>query len=273
MTLLWILLGGALMSLVSLVGGLTMLIGPGRLHRLLLPMVALAAGSLMGGAFFHMIPEGLAGRDPLDGSLWVVAGFSSFLLLEVSLHWHHSHTAQSGAGQAPKRPEGLLILLGDGLHNFMGGVGISSTFLMHPAAGVVAWLAAVAHEIPQELGDFAVLVHSGWNRRTALVANLIAALTFPLGGLLAWSLAGSLPLGGLTLFAAGNFLYIAASDLVPQIKEPSKQTPAAASSVLWFAVGLILMLLLARPGLTIRPTSPAHHGGAFSIETSQPLRR
>lgn len=239
----WILLGGVLMSLIAMVGGLTLLLSARQLERLLLPLIALAAGSLLGGACFHLLPEGLTAMDGHRAGVWIAAGFSSFLLLEQFLQWHHSHRPPAH----PARPVALLILLGDGLHNFIGGLGIASTFLLNPGAGVVAWIAAAAHELPQELGDFGVLVHSGWSRRRALAWNLVSALTFPLGGLLAWLIAGSLPLAGLVLFAAGNFIYIAASDLVPEIKARSSLAEATLG-VGWFALGLLLMLLLALPG-------------------------
>jgi zinc and cadmium transporter len=134
----------------------------------------------------------------------------------------------------------VLILLGDALHNFIGGLGIASTFLMNPAAGVAAWCAAVAHEVPQELGDFAILLHSGWKPQAALRWNFISALTFPLGAVLAWLIAQALPVGGLVLFASGNFLYIAASDLVPEIKAGTSLR-SAAFSFGWFLAGLLLM--------------------------------
>jgi zinc and cadmium transporter len=236
----WILLGGVLMSLIALVGGLTTVIPPRSLRGLLMPMVSLAAGTLLGGALFHMLPEGLVYLDPLQAGIWVAGGFTSFLALEQFLHWHHSHTADADGVE----PVTVLILLGDGLHNFIGGLGIASTFLLDPTAGMVAWLAGAAHEVPQELGDFAVLVHSGWSRRRALAWNLLSALTFPLGALVAYGLARSFDVAGLVLFGAGNFLYIAASDLVPEIK--ARPGPAGAGrNFAWFAAGMAFMLALA----------------------------
>ncbi len=228
------------MNLITLVGGITVLLTPRLQQRLLLSLIALAAGSLLGGALFHMLPQGLSEVPPRRAGLLLAAGFSSFLALEQMLQWHHSHRLQTNALQ----PVALLVLLGDGLHNFVCGLGIASTYLINPAAGVAAWLAAAAHELPQELGDYGVLVHSGWRPGQALRWNFISGLTFPLGGLLAWRLAGALPLGGLVLFAAGNFLYITASDLVPEIKAPG-HARAAAQSFAWFAAGLLLLWLLA----------------------------
>ncbi len=247
-TLGWILIGGLVMSLVAMVGALTLLLPPRQLQRLLIPVVSLAAGSLLGGALFHMLPEGMGAMDVRRGSLYVAGGFSFFLALELFLQWHHSHRSHSLGGlpspNGTRQPLAVLILLGDALHNFIGGLGIASTFVMNPAAGVAAWIAALAHELPQELGDFAILLHSGWSPRAALRWNFISALTFPLGAVLAWLLARSWSVAGLVLFASGNFLYIAASDLVPEIKT-STSWQAAALSFGWFSAGLLLMLVLA----------------------------
>lgn len=246
--LIWILVGGLLMSLVAMVGTFTLLLPPKRLQQLLLPLVSLAAGSLLGGALFHMLPEGMGAMDPRHGSRYVAAGFTVFLALEQFLQWHHSHrhnhSGEAADGARPRQPVAVLILLGDALHNFIGGLGIASTFLMNPAAGVAAWCAAVAHEVPQELGDFAILLHSGWSPRSALRWNFLSALTFPLGAVLAWLIAQSLPVAGLVLFASGNFIYIAASDLVPEIKA-NTSLRSASLSFGWFCGGLLLMLGLA----------------------------
>jgi Predicted divalent heavy-metal cations transporter len=176
-----------------MVGAITLLLPPRRLQQLLLPLVSLAAGSLLGGALFHMLPEGMEAMPSRSGSLCIAAGFMTFLALEQFLQWHHSHrhAARSGpdaaAGGASRKPMAILILLGDALHNFIGGLGIASTFLLNPAAGVAAFVAAVAHEVPQELGDFAILVHSGWERphRPALELHLSTHLPAGSGARLA----------------------------------------------------------------------------------------
>jgi zinc and cadmium transporter len=231
-----ILIGGFLMAAIAMLGGLSTWMAPATLDRLLLPLVALAAGSLLGGAFFHMIPEGIAGLPPVFAFGWVVLGFSVFLALEQFLNWHHSHRA----GTLEQEPFTWLILLGDALHNFLGGIGIAGTFLIDPRAGIIAWLAAAAHEVPQELGDFGALVHGGWERRRALLWNLISALTFPLGAMLAWALAGAVDLRVLVLFGAGNFIYVAASDLIPEIKAGGDRATGLLH-FLCFGAGLALL--------------------------------
>ena len=228
------------MSAIALVGAVTSFLREETLERLLLPFVALAAGTLLGGAFFHMIPEGTAALDPRTAGAWVVGGFVAFLGLEQFLHWHETHHPRAEV----RKPVTYLILIGDAVHNFLGGLGIASTFLIDPSAGVVAWFAAAAHEVPQELGDFGILVHGGYPRRKALFWNFASALTFPLGAFLAFLASREVEVSGLVLFGAGNFIYIAASDLVPEIKSHQSLRTAAMHFGL-FVLGLTVTLLLA----------------------------
>ena len=228
------------MSAIALVGSITLVLSEATLRRILLPLVAFAAGSLIGGAFFHMIPVGLEklGNNTLFYVL-LLAGFVSFLALEQFLHWHHCHRADMGC----KQPLTYLILIGDGLHNFLGGLAIAGTFLIDVRLGITSWLAAAAHEVPQELGDFGVLVHGGWPKRQALLFNLLSGLTFLLGGLVSYGLSRQLDTTLLIPFAAGNFLYIGASDLVPEI---SKHAGPGANLVhlAAFLAGIVLLLSL-----------------------------
>jgi zinc and cadmium transporter len=218
-TLYWIIGSSLLMCLLALVGATTLSLNEKHLHRLLLPLVALSAGSLLGGAFFHMIPESIekTGVD-LSVYIYVVAGFTFFLLLEQLLHWHHCHREETHC----VKPQTYLILIGDGIHNFIGGIAVGATFLIDIRLGISTWLAAAAHEIPQELGDFGVLVHGGWTPRKALLLNFLSASTFLLGGLLAYLLSFSNWIYYLIPFAAGNFIYIGASDLIPEVNKHQK---------------------------------------------------
>jgi zinc and cadmium transporter len=210
----WIVGSSVLMSMIALVGAVTLVLQPRTLTKLLLPLVALAAGTLIGGAFFHMIPAALGAiAQPSHVWLMVTLGFTLFMVLEQYLHWHHCHRADADC----KRPLTYLVLIGDGLHNFIGGLAIASTFLIDIRLGITAWLAAAAHEIPQELGDFGVLVHGGWSKRAALVFNVLSALTFLAGGIVTYAMRETIDASYLIPLAAGNFIYIAAADLVPEL--------------------------------------------------------
>jgi len=224
------------MSAIAVVGSVTLLLSERTLQKILVPLVSLAAGSLVGGALFHMLPASLLKLPPLETFVWTAAGFTAFFALEQLLHWHHCHRASSDCRQ----PLSYLILIGDGLHNFLGGLAIGGTFLIDIRLGLAAWLAAAAHEIPQELGDFGVLMHAGWSRRRALLFNVLSGLTFPLGGVVAYSVSSQIDVSFLVPFAAGNFLYIGAADLVPEVNRHGDQR----RNVLPFSVFLVAMVLM-----------------------------
>ncbi|MGE0683056.1 MAG: ZIP family metal transporter [Candidatus Binatia bacterium] len=212
----WIFASGLLMSALALVGSITLLFTETTLRRLLSPLVAFAAGSLLGGAFLHMLPAAVEKEgDLLATSMWVLSGFTVFFALEQFLHWHHCHRSASTC----KEPLTYLILIGDALHNFIGGLAVAGTFLIDIRLGILTWLAAAAHEVPQELGDFAVLVHGGWSKREALQFNVLSALTFLLGGIVTYVVSFQVDIAFLVPFAAGNFVYIGASDLVPEVNK------------------------------------------------------
>ncbi|WP_411574955.1 ZIP family metal transporter [Streptomyces fradiae] len=163
----WILLSGLAMSVLALVGSVALLLPERTFKQVVLPLVAVAAGALLGGALFHMLPEAvcLLGNH-LVVYVWMAAGILLFLVLEQFLHWHHCHRAV-----ADHKPLGYLILVADGLHNLIGGLAVGGAFVVDIRLGLVAWLVAAAHEVPQELGDFGILVHpagrsrSTWPRR------------------------------------------------------------------------------------------------------------
>ncbi|MBW2464855.1 MAG: ZIP family metal transporter [Deltaproteobacteria bacterium] len=199
--LVWIIGGGVLMSAIALVGGLALFLRDSTLEKLVLPF---------------MLPAAIerSGAD-LSVFVWLMLGFTVFFALEQFLHWHHCGRASADC----RKPLTQLILIGDGLHNFIGGLAVAGTFLVDVRLGVTTWLAAAAHEIPQELGDFGVLLHGGWSKRKALMFNVLSALTFLVGGLVAYGASFTVDIGFLVPFAAGNFIYIGASDLVPEINK------------------------------------------------------
>ena len=236
----WIILLGVGMALIALVGGVTLFLRQSTLRKILLPLVAFAAGSLIGGAVFHMIPAAIRemGNRP-SVYVWLMAGFLVFLALEQFLNWHHSHETEADR----REPLTYLILIADALHNLIGGLFFAASLLVDFRLGVMAWLAAAAHEIPQELGDFAVLVHGGWSKGMALLYNFLSALTFLIGALFVYGLSATVDVTFLIPFAAGNFLYIGAADLIPEIKKGSDLRTSTIHFLAFFA-GLAVLFSL-----------------------------
>jgi zinc and cadmium transporter len=235
-TLALILAFGFAMSAIALVGSVTLVLPERIFERVVLPLVALAAGSLIGGTLFHLLPESV---DEIGNRLGLyavlAAGFLAFFVLEQFLHWQHSH-------QPDRRvePVGYLILFADGLHNLLGGLAVGGAFVIDTHLGIVTWAIAAAHEVPQELGDFGVLVRSGWSRRWALAYNFSSALTFPLGGALAYAISGGVDVAWLLSFAAGNFFYIGAADLIPQLRATSVRDQLVQFAAFVGGLGLLL---------------------------------
>jgi len=208
------------MSVLSLIGVVFFFFRENLIKRIIFPLVSFSAGALLAGALLHLIPEALeelAGQEQTV-FLLVIVGFALFFLLEQFIHWHHCHKTDC----TDKHPVTYLILLADGMHNFLGGLAIGSAFMVDVRLGVITWLVAAAHEIPQELGDYGILINGGWKKSKALIANFISASTMVLGGLLAYFLADKINIVYLLPFAAGNFIYIAASDLIPEVKHRDK---------------------------------------------------
>jgi zinc and cadmium transporter len=240
-TLAWIVGATLAMSAIAWIGLVTAALNEEQLKKVLLPLVAFAAGSLLGGAFLHLLPEAVAARGPGVGTfLPALAGFALFFLMEQFLSWHHGHFI--GAEAAAKQPVTYLILLADGLHNFIGGLAIGASFIVSTEVGIVTWLAAAAHEIPQELGDFGILIRGGWRRLPALAANFLSAATILPGGLLAYYLAADFDVTMLLSFAAGNFIYIAASDLIPEVKH-ERQLRKSLVHFGAFVAGVLVILM------------------------------
>jgi len=237
------------MSLIALVGGLFVLLPEALLKRWLKPLVAFAAGSLLGGAFFHMLPHALGvggrgGAPPGDPLLWVVVGFGAFFALDQLLEWHHCHRPPGDHDHV--RPLGPLLLVADGVHNLLGGLAIGAIYLADPRAGVAAWVAAALHELPQEIGDFGAIVHAGYTKRRALLYNFLSALTFPLGCGIAYLVGRHMEVHFLVALGAGNFLYIAGADLIPEIKR-SERFAESATRFVCFSLGVALLYAVRHP--------------------------
>ncbi len=234
-------------SLLSLVGALSLATNVLRRHGVMLALVALAAGTLMGDSILHLLPEAveLHGSFGTSVSALVLVGFVLLFVLEVVLRWGHSHAEHMDDphhGHEHVEPFGWLNLVGDLVHNLLDGVIIATSFIVSPALGIATTIAVAIHEIPQELGDFAVLVRSGMRPRRALMWNLASALTAVLGALFVfvapWS-THSIELVGVPLIA-GAFLYIAAADLIPELHHHSRGREALLIMAA-FVVGLGIM--------------------------------
>jgi len=214
--LLWIIAATSLVSLISLIGVTALIFSEKRLKKILLALIGFAAGALIGGAFLHLLPESIessAASDLHNIFLAVIAGFITFFILEKLL-WRHCHERA-----CPIHVFAYLNLIGDGVHNLIDGFIIAASFIAGVPLGVATTLAVAAHEIPQELGDFGVLIYGGFKPRKALLLNFGTALTAIAGGIVGYYL---LPhMGGAMIyllpFAAGGFLYIAASDIIPEL--------------------------------------------------------
>jgi len=230
-------------SLLSFIGVLFLAVKKSILQKLLLFLVSFAAGGMLGGAFIHLLPEAI---DQLgvgfNFSLSVLGGILAFFILEKFIAWRHCHIPTSR--QHP-HPLALMNLVGDAFHNFIDGVIIAASFMVSFPLGIVTSLAVVFHEIPQEIGDFGVLVYGGFSKVKALFFNFASALTAILGAVLTLIL-GSRLVGVIPLiipFTAGGFLYIAGSDLIPELH---KETNLLKSGVqlLGLLLGIGLMVVL-----------------------------
>jgi zinc and cadmium transporter len=235
----------ALVSGISLLGVILLSFREAGFRRLLPLLVALAIGALLGDAFIHLIPESLE-TIPSEAmaSTLVIVGILTFFLLEKFLHWHHHG---EDVEEEHVHPVGKLILVSDAAHNFIDGIILAASFSVSVPVGIATTVAVILHEIPQEIGDFAVLLHAGYKKSQALWFNFLSALTAFLG--LAFffifqNIAEEVMLYVLPI-AAGGFIYIALSDLIPELHRSSKEhDTSAARQFIAICVGVCLMLLL-----------------------------
>ncbi len=231
-------------SLLSLVGIVFLLAHPARLQRMLLVLVSFAVGGLTGDAFIHLIPAAFRKLGiELSTSLLVLLGMLVFFAVERLIRWRHCHHV----GHAHRvHPVATLNIIGDGVHNFLDGAVIGASYLVSFPIGLTTTLAVVLHEIAQEIGDFGILVHAGLTVRRALLFNLLSALTAFLGALLALLVGPHVHVFSTVMLpiAAGGFLYIAGSDLIPQIQEACESVGAVLAHFFSILLGIGLMALL-----------------------------
>ncbi len=251
-SLLFALIVAVLDTLLGFVGVFTFKLSRKVFDAFIYAMVAFAAGSLLGGAFFHLLPESIErGVEPLTFSIILICSFSLFLLLEDFLHWHRcmeSRNKKNFINSDKKKPNRIssvsyLLLIGDFVHNFIDGVVLVGSVLISVPVGVVTSIMILAHELPEELGIFAVLVHGGMREVQSVYNSVIAQSSVVLGVILGYFvMRNSSWVPYLLPFAAGSFLYISASDLIPEIN--SKKSKERLVSALWLVVGIVFMLMI-----------------------------
>ena len=215
-TIFIILITALLISLISFVGIFTLFCKEEFLNKILILLVALSAGTLMGGAFFHLLPEAVEESQGADMFSFVLIGFVLFFIIEKGIHWHHCHK-----GFPHAHTFHYMNLIGDSIHNFIDGLIMSASFVVSIPLGIATSIAIAAHEIPQEIGDFGVLIYGGFDKKQALLLNFIAASTVILGGIVGYYIVQIVDKATQFLlpFAAGGFIYIAATDLIPELKK------------------------------------------------------
>ena len=248
--LVWIILFSLLGGVLSvLAAALFLMLSKPYRERLLPHSVSFAIGALLGAAFLALLPHALSGEHAIEVhnlGLTVLLGMLSFFLLEKMVLWRHCHTTHCEAHGPESAHDhnaaGTLILIGDAIHNLVDGVLIGAAFLTDIHLGIVTSLAVAAHEIPQEVGDFAVLLNSGYSRKKALWSNVLVSLTTVIGALLAYvSLAEmTFILPYILAVTASSFIYIAVADLIPGLHKRT-QFSATVQQIALIAAGIIVI--------------------------------
>ncbi len=245
-----------LVSLVSLIGLAALSFREASLRKVIFFIVSLATGALFGDALFHLIPEAVEEVGSFTAPMLLVAsGILGFFILEKFFHWHHHHTgleAEHPEEDCPplththpaRSPLARLVLTSDTVHNLLDGIVIGAAYLSSIELGLATTAAIILHEIPQEVGDFGILLHAGLSKLRALFFNFITALSAIAGTLLVFALPGIESFVPYVIaFAAGNFLYVAGSDLVPELHK-TKDAPRSLLQFMGLLAGFVAMYLL-----------------------------
>lgn len=223
-------------SAVSLAGGALIFLSKRRRSRAIALALPFGAGALLAAAFFDLLPESFELGEPRALLLWTLVGFICFFLLERLSSWFHHHHEHSEHER--KEQQNRLVMTGDLLHNIIDGIAIGTAFLVHPATGFITVLAVSAHEIPKELGTFGILLSRGWKDKKVIAANIATALgTLVAASVVYWF--GSvvkLPEAELLALVSGFFIYVAASDIIPEIHEQPRRIGTIQAGVLLAAV-------------------------------------
>lgn len=243
MTEIWLytLASVTVVSLISLIGVFSLSIRQERLQRILLYLISFSVGALLGDVFLHILPEIMQGDAAVRNGAYVLIGIMIFFALEHLLMWHQSHTSHDEEVHSMV----YLTIVGDALHNFLDGVAIAASFLVSIPVGIATATAVVFHEIPQEIGQFAILVHGGWSRGKALLYNFFSALTAIAGAVVVLIFSQSFEEAPTILlgFGAASFIYIAMSDLIPELQKERNMRRFAVRLV-WMIAGIGVMASL-----------------------------
>lgn len=227
-------------SLLSLIGGLYLIYGKTGVQKIQKASVPFAAGALLAAAFLDLLPEASEMDEARTIMTATLAGFIGFFILERSLSWfHHHHNDEEHDGH---RQTTTLIVIGDTLHNFIDGLAIGAAFVVSPALGVVTTIAIAAHEIPQEIGDFGLMLSKGMKKKQVVLVNILSALATVIGAALVYWLGDALHLnqGVLLAVTAGFFIYIAASDIIPTIHAERRKKLANIQTVI-LLIGIVFV--------------------------------
>ncbi len=246
MVLAHILLSVFLVSLVSFIGVITLYMRPKLLDKVLFGLVSFAAGALLGAAFLDLLPEALeqTGRPIF---VYALIGVIVFYMIETFLYWYHCHYGHHHhhAAHHKVHPFAWLNLIGDAIHNFVDGMIIAAAYIVNVPIGIATTIAVVLHEIPQELGDFGILVFGGLSRKKALLFNFLSALTSVLGALAVYyfSMIFNNISQFLVPFAAGGFIYIASADLLPELHK-ERNIQRAFTQLCFFLLGVAIIWIM-----------------------------
>lgn len=239
-----IILATLLVSAISLTG-IFIIFKKNNKKSFLKALISLAAGSLLTVSLLHMLPEAIeeGSFDPHTIFLVVLISIVFFFLLERVFHWHHCHCVEHGKPNTDnKKNLALINLVGDGIHNFVDGALIASAFMLDFHAGLMVTLAVILHEIPQEIADFGVLLYAGLSKTKAMLYNVLTALIAVFGALVFYFFGTNvekvIPL--VIAFAAGNFIYLATADLMPELHHGENKKNIMWHS-LWLIIGVLLM--------------------------------
>jgi len=228
-------------SIIAMAGGILLLYKEAWAKKISLTLVSFAAGSLLGTAFFELIPKALESTPQRNAMIALVAGIVVLFMLEKVLRWYHCHDQEA----CEAHTFSSTVLIGDGIHNLLDGVAIAASFMIGGIpAGIATTLAVFLHEVPQEIGDFAVLLHAGYTKRKVFFYNLIAALMTPLGAIIGYLILPKIEsvLGYVIAFTAGTFIYIAASDLIPEVHHRAHARDLKHVAMLVIGIALVFVI-------------------------------